>query len=148
MFIEETKQIKLGGGFEDHQSKVTMEDLNLPLPTSKFFTGEGRVLRTPAWYGICLAKSCPPYTKLNKAFGGPGDITFDFPMNQYVDLYRNIYDSNDLDYVLNEVATWNVRYADNLYEVSRWSNKDTLNSDLELGILMFTDTLHWVRANV
>ena len=150
MFIEEPIQIKLGGGFEDHKARVTMEDLDLPLPTSKFFTGEGRVLKVPTRYGICLAESCPPNTKLNKAFGKEygHNIHFDFPMNQYVDLYMDIYDSDDLDYVLSKVALWNVRYADNLYEMNQRSNKDTLHSDLDLGILMFTDTLHWVRANV
>ena len=150
MFIEEKKVIKLGGGFEDRQSMVEMEDLDLPLPTSKFFTGEGRVLRPPTWYGICLAESCPLDTKLNKAFGKEygHNIHFDFPMNQYVDLYMDIYNSDDLNYVLNKVAGWNVRYADNLYEMNQRSNKDTLHSDLDLGILMFTDTLHWLRANV
>lgn len=156
MFIEEKKVIKLGGGFEDYKSRVTMEDLDLPLPTSKFFTGEGlpmekgRLLRPPTWYGICLAESCPPDTKLNKAFGKEYGhrIHFDFPMNQYVDLYMKIYDSDDLNYVLDQVAGWQVRYADNLYEMNQRSSKDTLHSDLDLGILMFTDTLHWLRANV
>jgi len=154
MFLEKNN-IKLSGGLEDYKAKVSMKDLGLPEPTSKFFkTTGGTNLRVPTAYGICFAEDCPPDTKLNKAYGKDqglvifGDIHFDFPMNHYVDLYKDIYDSNDLDYVRKKVAFYCVQYGNNLYEVSRWSNKDTLHKDLQLGVLMFTDALNWLWTHL
>ena len=66
-------------------------------------------------------------------------------MNQYVDLYNNTYDSNDLKYVKSEVFKFIRMYISNLYETSQYSDKKISMWYLSTGILILENCIDWLE---
>ena len=147
MFIEE-KKIELGqsGPWND----LTLKQMGLPNPKSKFWKGGNKSLNLPSQYDVYDASNSRVYQDYQNKEGRGysvlfSDGTFSYPMNQYVDLYNNTYDSNDLNYVKSEVFKFIRMYISNLYETPQYSDKKISMWYLSTGILILENCIDWLE---
>ena len=139
MFLEEKKVIKLG----NRKESLSLKEMGLPEPKSKFWEGDGLTL--PNNFDIYSSDTPGVYEnsdQFNVLF--ESDKSFNFPILLYIQLYKDTYDSNDLNYVTKEVLTFQRKYIQNLYEVNQWKDKKTVTGDLKKGLLPLSSTMDWL----
>ena len=124
MFLEEKKVIKLG----NRKESLSLKEMGLPEPKSKFWEGDGLTL--PNNFDIYSSDTPGVYENSDQF--------------NVLQLYKDTYDSNDLNYVTKEVLTFQRKYIQNLYEVNQWKDKKTVTGDLKKGLLPLSSTMDWL----
>ena len=160
MFLEQNDLVELGQGPNRLRGKwpnpLTMQELGLPEPTSEFWIGRDS-LSLPSNFKIYDASgddaiSREIYQEYNDKTGMSINVKFhdgsySYPMNQYIDLYNDTYNSNDKRYVLDKVYWVMKSYITNLYEVQQWKDKTNVIKYVQNGILMFDNLFDWVQLH-